>query len=44
MHKFGIFIIDDMVEYLGYEMLASKWNDFATALKMFALDKSCKVR
>ena len=21
MHKFGIFLIDDMIEYLGYEVL-----------------------
>lgn len=44
MHKFGLFLIDDMVEYLGYELMASKWNDFATALKMFSSDKSCQVR
>lgn len=44
MHKFGIFLIDDMVEYLGHSLMSSKWNDFATALKMFSNDKSCKVR
>lgn len=21
MHKFGLFLIDDMVEYLGYELM-----------------------
>lgn len=44
MHKFGLFLIDDMVEFLGFELMSAKWNDFATALKMFAQDKSCQVR
>jgi importin-5 len=36
MHKFGIFLIDDMVEFLGFDLMSGKWNDFATALKMYA--------
>lgn len=44
MHKFGLFLIDDMVEFLGFDLMSAKWNDFATALKMFAQDKSCQVR
>jgi importin-5 len=25
MNKFGIFLIDDMIEYLGYEVLSAEW-------------------
>ncbi|EAR88916.3 importin protein (macronuclear) [Tetrahymena thermophila SB210] len=44
MHKFGLFLIDDMVEFLGFELMSVRWNELATALKMFAQDKSCQVR
>lgn len=36
MHKFGIFLIDDMVEYLGYEILKNEWFDFANILARFS--------
>lgn len=36
MHKFGIFLIDDMVEYLGYEVLQAEWFDFANILARFS--------
>ena len=32
MLKFGIFLIDDMVDYLGYEMLQAHWESFSTVL------------
>lgn len=32
MHKFGVFLIDDMIEHLGYEMLHERWNDCCEAL------------
>lgn len=44
MHKFGIFLIDDMVEYLGYEILQSEWFEFANILSRFSQEKSCILR
>jgi hypothetical protein len=26
MHKFGLFLIDDMIEYLGIELIQDKWG------------------
>ena len=34
-YKFGIFLIDDMVEYLGWERLQGQWEGFGTVLKGF---------
>ncbi|CAD8204866.1 unnamed protein product [Paramecium octaurelia] len=44
MHQFGIFLIDDMVEYLGYPYVQGKLHDFAQALTVYAVDKVCFVR
>ncbi|EGR31191.1 hypothetical protein IMG5_116170 [Ichthyophthirius multifiliis] len=44
MHKFGLFLIDDMVEFLGFEHMGDKWGEFAQALSIFAVDKSSQVR
>ena len=44
MHKFGIFLIDDMVEYLGYEILQAEWFGFANILAKFSQEKSCILR
>jgi importin-5 len=44
MYKFGIFLIDDMVEYLGYNRLKEHWFSFATVLLRFAQEKSCVIR
>ena len=44
MHKFGVFLIDDMVEYLGYAALSDKWPHFAEALVKFSASKVCFVR
>lgn len=44
MHKFGIFLIDDMVEYLGYEILQAEWFGFANILAKFSQEKSCVLR
>ncbi len=35
MYKFGIFLIDDMVEYLGYNRLKDQWFHFADVLLKF---------
>jgi len=44
MHKFGIFVIDDMIEYLGIELIPDKWPHLCEALLRFACHKSCAVR
>jgi len=44
MLKFGIFLIDDMVDYLGYEMLQSHWESFSTVLLRYTSESSCILR
>jgi len=44
MHKFGIFLIDDMIEFLGLELIPDKWPHLSEALIKFSNDKSCPVR
>lgn len=44
MNKFGLFLIDDMVEHLGYELLQVRWNDFLVPLLKYALDKNVVTR
>jgi len=44
MLKFGIFLIDDMVEYLGYELLNAHWASFSTILVTYTNEKSCVLR
>ena len=44
MNKFGIFLIDDMVEYLGYEILQNEWFEFGNILARFSQEKSCVLR
>lgn len=44
MLKFGIFLIDDIVEFLGYELLPTEWPNFATVLLKYACETSCVIR
>jgi hypothetical protein len=44
MHQFGIFLIDDIVEHLGYTLAGPKFADFAKALSLYASNKVCFVR
>jgi hypothetical protein len=44
MYKFGIFIIDDMIEYLGFERLKENWFHFGALLVQFSQEKSCVIR
>lgn len=44
MHQFGIFLIDDMVEHLGFPFIQAKIQDFANALALYSVDKVCFVR
>ena len=44
MYKFGIFLIDDMVEFLGYNRLKDNWLHFGKVLTQFSQEKSCVLR
>ena len=44
MHKFGIFLVDDMVEFLGYQHMSNKWLNLLEALIKYATSKECYVR
>jgi hypothetical protein len=44
MHKFGLFIIDDMIEFLGIELIPDKWPALSEVLIKYATDKVCFVR
>lgn len=44
MHKFGLFLIDDMIEHLGIELIPDKWPTLLEALIRYSTDKSCTVR
>jgi len=44
MHKFGIFVIDDMIEFLGVELIKNIWPDLCEALLKFSTHKACSVR
>ena len=44
MLKFGIFLIDDMVEFLGYDLLHTQWINFAKGLLQYTAEQSCVPR
>ena len=44
MLKFGIFLIDDMAEFLGYDLLQSHWSSFSQVLLKYTVEKSCVLR
>jgi hypothetical protein len=44
MHKFGIYLIDDMIEHLGIELIPDIWPALSEAILLFATDKSPFVR
>lgn len=44
MHQFGIFLIDDVIEHLGFQVAGAKFEEFAKALCTYAQDKICFVR
>lgn len=44
MLKFGIFLIDDIVEFLGYDLLPNEWVSFATVLLKYTCEASCVLR
>lgn len=44
MNKFGIFLVDDLIEYLGLEMLSSKWEFLSQALLIYSVSKHASIR
>jgi hypothetical protein len=44
MHQFGIFLIDDIIEHLGFAIAGAKFGELANALALYAVDKVCFVR
>ena len=43
-HKFVIFIIDDILEFLGQKLVGNLWNSFGEVLARFACDSHDAVR
>lgn len=43
-HKFAIFVIDDVVEFVGQDLAGDKWNSLAEALVRFSADPNDAVR
>lgn len=44
LHKFGIFLIDDMVDYLGYTICQDKWNYFVEVFLQFSTNEDIELR
>ena len=44
MHKFGLFLIDDMIEFLGVELIPDIWPHLSEALLRYANDRTTYVR
>ena len=42
--KMGLFIMDDMVEFLGQELLGQIWPDISKTLITYVDNKSCEIR
>ena len=42
--KLGFFILDDMIEYLGQELLFNFWNDIFQILMKHSTSKLCSIR
>jgi len=43
-HKFAIFIIDDIIEFLGPELVPNEWPAFSEAILTYCLSKNESVR
>ena len=42
--KMGLFIMDDMIEFLGQELLSAIWNDIFKILLQYVENNSCEIR
>ena len=42
--KMGLFLMDDMIEFLGQELLNAKWNDIFKILLQYVDHNSCEIR
>lgn len=43
-HKFAIFVIDDIIEYIGQDVVGDKWNALCEAITRYADDSDDAVR
>lgn len=45
IYKFGLFLIDDMIEFLGSDIVGSEiWVNFQSVFVEFCLNQNCIVR
>ena len=44
IHKFGVFLVDDMIEFLGIELIPEEWPYLSEALLRYAKDHNTGVR
>lgn len=44
MYKFGLYFIDNLIEYIGMEPLANEWSFLGEAVMKFAVHKKAEVR
>lgn len=44
MIKFGIFLVDDMIDHLGYDIMKSQWNDFGKVFIKYLMHGNCAIR
>jgi len=44
IHQFAIYLIDDMVEHIGYALCLEYWPSLLQGLQAYAADKNCEVR
>lgn len=43
-HKFGLFIVDDMLEFLGMELIGNMYGDMANAVIRYSTNENANVR
>jgi hypothetical protein len=44
LQKFGLFLIDDMIEHLGIELIPEEWPELSQALLKYATDEHIHLR
>jgi hypothetical protein len=44
MYKFGLYFIDNLIEYIGMELLVNEWSFLGEAVMKFAVHKKAEVR
>ena len=44
IYKFGIFLVDNLIEYLGYDMMHNEWATLSDVLLKYTADANAEVR